>query len=336
MTPDLIGYLRDPIDKSPLRLQDPTFDGKGMVVAGSLVSAGGRAYPIRDGIPRFVPDTGVAESVRAFGDEWNYFNFDQFKLNWLQHTVRNTFGSPAAFRDKVVLDAGAGSGMQSRWMREAGARRVIALELSHSVDGVMRLNLEGCDGIDVVQCSIDQPPLKDRCIDGIVICHNVIQHTQSVGATARALWALVGPGGEFVFNCYLKNDFNALRRFRFWFYQRLRSVLSRTSFGVLLWYSRVMALLRFVPLLGLALERLCFVVRGDVPLGPGWMPRAYRQAVLNTFDWYGTHQYQHHMSRDEIRALVTALQPDCSKVANQKQFLQLPSPPIGCAIRLSR
>ncbi len=296
MTPDLIDYLCDPIDKSSLRLADPSFDGDGNVVTGNLVSEGGRTYPVRDGIPRFTADSGVAEAVRAFGDEWNYFNFDQFKLNWLQHTVRNTFGSPEAFQGKVVVDAGAGSGMQSRWMREAGARRVIALELSHSVDGVMRKNLEGCDGVDVVQCSIDQPPLKDGCIDGIVICHNVIQHTRAVEATARALWALAGPGGEFVFNCYLKNDFNALRRFRFWLYQRIRAVLSRTSFSALLWYSRIVAMLRFVPVFGLVLERLCFVVRGDVPPGPGWMRRAYRLAVLNTFDWYGTHQYQHHLS----------------------------------------
>ncbi len=235
MTPDLIDYLCDPIDKSPLRLAEASFDGDGNVVTGNLVSEGGRTYPVRKGIPRFTADTDLTEAVRAFGDEWNYFNFDQFKLNWLQHTVRNTFGSPEAFQGKVVVDAGAGSGMQSRWMREAGARRVIALELSHSVDGVMRRNLEGCDGIDVVQCSIDQPPLKDGCIDGIVICHNVIQHTPSVEATAGALWALAGPGGEFVFNCYLKNDFNALRRFRFWLYQRIRAVLSRTSFSVLLW-----------------------------------------------------------------------------------------------------
>ena len=122
---------------------------------------------------------------------------------------------------KLVVDAGAGSGMQSRWMREAGARRVIVLELSHSVDGVMSQNLRGLDGVDIVQCSIDRPPLKDGCIDGIVICHNVIQHTPSVETTARALWALVAPGGEFAFNCYLQNTFSAPRRFRFWLYQPL-------------------------------------------------------------------------------------------------------------------
>lgn len=336
MRRDLLDYLCDPVDKSPLRLEDPVADARGDITSGRLISSGGRAYPIRDGIPRFAAEAGAADSVRAFGDEWNYFNFDQFKLNWLQHTVRNTFGSPDAFKGKLIVDAGAGSGMQSRWVREAGARRVIALELSHSVDGVLRKNLEGCDGVDVVQCSIDRPPLRDRCIDGFVICHNVIQHTPSVDDTARALWALVAPGGELVFNCYLKNDFNAVRRFRFWLYRQLRRLLSRSSFTFLLWYSRIMALLRFVPLLGVMLERLCFVVRGDVPDGPGWGRRAYRLAVLNTFDWYGMHDYQHHKTRDEIRALVNELQPDPTRVANLDDYARIPAPPPGCAVRVAR
>jgi uncharacterized protein YbaR (Trm112 family)/2-polyprenyl-3-methyl-5-hydroxy-6-metoxy-1,4-benzoquinol methylase len=336
MKRDLLDYLCDPADKSPLRLEDELTDAAGNIDSGRLVSQSGRVYPIRDGIPRFVPDAAGAAAVRSFGDEWNYFNFDQHKLNWLNHTVRNTFGSTAAFAGKLVVDAGAGSGMQSRWMREAGARRVIALELSHSVDGVMRRNLADVDDIDIVQCSIDHPPLKDASIDGIVICHNVIQHTPSVEATARALWAVVAPRGELVFNCYLNNDFNVLRRFRFSLYQRLRRHLSRTSFRFLLGYARTMAVLRFVPVLGVALERLCFVVRGEVPAGEGRLRRAYRLAVLNTFDWYGAHEYQHHKTRDEIESLVKELQPDAAKVSNLERYLKIPAPPVGCAIRVAR
>jgi uncharacterized protein YbaR (Trm112 family)/SAM-dependent methyltransferase len=333
---DLLDYLCDPVDKSELRIEDRVVDADGGIVAGRLVSAAGRVYEIRNGIPRFIQDTVATQAVHAFGDEWNYFNFDHFKLNWLAHTVRNTFGSPTAFENKLVVDAGAGSGMQSRWMREAGARRVIVLELSHSVDGVMSRNLKGLDGVDIVQCTIDRPPLKDGCIDGIVICHNVIQHTPSVETTARALWALVAPGGEFAFNCYLQNTFTAPRRFRFWLYQRLRRHLSRSSFNFLLGYAKTMAMLRFVPVLGLILERLCFVVRGEVPPGPHHLRRAYRIAVLNTFDWYGTHAYQHHKTRDEIQRLVNELQPDTSKVSNLEDYLRIPAPPIGCAIRIAR
>jgi SAM-dependent methyltransferase len=336
MTPALLDYLCDPKDRSVLKLVDPIRDPAGSIQSGRLVSASGHEYPIRDGVPRFVPADARATSVKSFGDEWNELNFDQFRLNWLEHTVRNTFGSTDAFRGKVIVDAGAGSGMQSRWMAEAGAARVIALELSHSVDGVIPRNLAGAKNVDVVQCSIDEPPIKDGCIDGIVICHNVIQHTPSVEHTAGALWRLVRPGGELVFNCYLRNDFNLLRKLRFAMYRGLRGVLSRRSFGFLLWYARTMSALRFVPGLGFALERANFMVLGHVPPGPRYLRRRYRAGVLNTFDWFGSHAFQHHKSRDEIRRLVETLQPDPGKVSNLDTYLRLPAPPPGCAIRIRR
>jgi 2-polyprenyl-3-methyl-5-hydroxy-6-metoxy-1,4-benzoquinol methylase len=289
-------------------------------------------YPIRNGIPRFAEPQAL-RTVESFGDEWNHFNFDRFRLNWLAHTVKNTFGSPDAFAGKLVVDAGAGSGMQSRWMAEAGARHVISLELSHAVDGVMQRNLAGLRNVDVVQCSIDRPPIKDGVIDGIVICHNVIQHTASVENTASALWRLVKSGGELVFNCYGKKESNPLWMLRFRLYRAWRRILSRRSFRTLLAYARVMSVLRFVPGLGWLLERSLLMVRGDVPKGPDVLKRSYVAGVLNTVDWYGGHAFQHHKTEREIRALVTQLQPDVNKVQNLERYFSRPQP-IGCAIRL--
>lgn len=277
----------------------------------------------------------MTATVDSFGREWNHFNFDQFRVNWLNHTVKNTFGSLEAFRGKTVVDAGGGSGMQSRWMAEAGAEHVICLELSHSVDGIARQNLEGLDNVDIVQCSIDAPPIRDVAVSGIVICHNVIQHTPSVENTARALWRLVAPGGEFVFNCYGKNDSSAVWMLRFKLYAVLRSFLCRRSFHFLLAYARIMSLLRFVPLLGWLLERSLFMVRGEVPAGSRYIKRCYLTGVLNTFDWYGSHQFQHHKTERELRTLVAELQPDSKKVRNLDQYFQRP-PVIGCAMRLTK
>lgn len=82
------------------------------------------------------------------------------------------------------------------------------MELSNAVDGVIKRNLAGLTNVDGIQCSIDRPALKGGSIEGIVICHNVIQHTPSVEKTAKALWSLVGKNGEFVFNCYIKYSEN--------------------------------------------------------------------------------------------------------------------------------
>lgn len=335
MTPELLKYLCDPVDKSPLLLLDPVTNPDGSIETGVLVSAVGRRYPIVNGVPRFTQADKRAESVESFGDEWNHFNFDAFKLNWLDHTIKNTFGGLDVFSGKLVVDCGAGSGIQTRWMAEAGARHVIALELSHSVDGVMRNNLKGMSNVDVVQCSIDSPPIKDASVNGIVICHNVIQHTPSVEGTARALWRIVATGGEFVFNCYQKNDQGLLRKLRLSLYGLVRAVLSRTPFPVILGYSRIMSLLRFVPGLGFMLEKSGIMVRGDVPPGPDRWSRAYKSGVLNTFDCFGSHSYQHLKTDDEIRALVAELQPDPEKVFNTDRYFMRP-PPIGIALRLFR
>jgi len=340
MTPFLLTLLCDPNTKAPLELTDAVLDSDGNIQSGALVSPSGRRYPIVNGIPRFI-DSVSTGAVHSFGEEWNYFNFTDFKLNWLTHTVANTFGGPAAFKDKLIVDAGGGSGAQSKWFAEYGARHVVLLDLSHSVDDVVKRNLKGLSSVDVVQCSIDSPPLKDQSIEGIVYCHNVIQHTPSVEKTASALYALVAPGGEFVFNCYGRNDEGPIRWIRFHLvYKPLRAILSRMPFRVLLAYARFVALLRLTPGVGELLERAGIVVVGDVPIISGegfWarLRRRFKTAVLNTFDYYGSHQYQHHKTNFEILKLAIELQPDTAKIKNLDKYFRRP-PAIGCALRIFR
>ncbi len=189
MTPYLMNFLCEPVTKSPLQLVDAIASADGNIHSGTLVSTSGQRYPIVNGIPRFV-DLVPTNTVASFGDEWNFFNFTDYKVNWLEHTVANTFGSPDVFEGTLIVDAGGGSGAQTKWFAEYGARHVIMMDLSHSVDDVVQRNLAGLQNVDVIQCSIDAPPLRDMSINGIVYCHNVIQHTPSVEKTAQALYAL--------------------------------------------------------------------------------------------------------------------------------------------------
>ena len=342
MTPWLLDYLCDPVSKAPLQLLDAVYED-GSIVSGTLVGGDGRRYPIISGIPRFVSDQSLHQSVQSFGREWNYFNFTDFKHHWLTHTVSNTFGSTEAFAGRVIVDAGGGSGAQTLWMLESGAKHVITLELSGSVDDVVQRNLRptGFRNFDVVQCSIDQPPLRDRSIDGLVICHNVIQHTPSVEKTAKALFAIVAPGGEFVFNCYRLIVDDPFRWTRFHLiYEPLRAILSKRSFRLTLLYSQVMASLRLIPLFGWILEKLGFCAQGDVPPLPnetwiGRLKRRWKATALNTFDGFGSHQYQHFKKDSEIRSLLESLQPDSAKILNTERYFEQP-PPIGIAIRVLR
>lgn len=342
MTPKLLEYLVDPISKEPLSLVNETRDSSGSVITGSLVTPSGRNYPIINGIPRFVPYQ-LKGTVDSFGDQWNFFNFTEFKSNWLSHTVANTFGSTKAFADKLVVDAGGGSGAQTLWMLESGAQHVIIMDLSHSVDDVVLRNLKpsGFTNYDVIQCSIDAPPLRPCSIEGIVICHNVIQHTPSVEVTAKALYSIVAQGGEFVFNCYPLNDQGVIRWVRFHLiYKPLRAVLSRLPFWAILSYARAMALIRLIPIVGAIAEKFGICIQGDVPIVLGEskyqrLKRRFRNTMLNTFDGFGSHKYQHHKSEAEIRSLISMLQPNQEKILNTEKYFRRP-PPIGCALRLQK
>jgi ubiquinone/menaquinone biosynthesis C-methylase UbiE len=343
MTPNLLNYLCEPITGRPLHLENAEYDDNGNMASGGLVSEAGNVYPIIKGIPRFIPSEELAQSVASFGDEWNYFNFTYFKVNWLKHTVANTFGTLQAFKDKVIVDAGGGSGAQTLWMLEAGAKHVIMLDLSNSVDDVVGKNLgaSGYGNYDVIQCSIDAPPIKSRSIDGIVYCHNVIQHTPSVEATAKALYALVAPGGEFVFNVYHKNDKGFFRWVRFHLiYKSLRTILSSLPFRAVLGYAKAMAVFREIPLIGIFLEKSGFLTQGDVPQvdeagASAHLRRRIRATTLNTYDWFGSHEFQHHKSEIEVRKLLAELQPDSTKILNLDKYYSNPQP-IGCALRVFR
>ncbi len=339
----LLDILCEPASKEPFKLKNEVLDSEGCVLEGFLETPSGRRYQIRNGIPRFLPDAALSKGVQSFGHEWNFFNFTEFKLNWLSHTVKNTFGSLDAFKSKLIVDAGGGSGAQTLWMLEAGAEHVVMLELSNAVDDVVQRNLKrsGYKNYDVIQCSIDAPPLKSRSIDGIVYCHNVIQHTPSVEKTASALFDLVAPGSEFVFNCYPRNDRGVFRWVRFHLiYSPLRRVLSRMPFRITLAYARAMGILRQVPGLGAFLEKSGFCVQGDVPRVNSEntatrLIRRYRATVLNTFDVFGSHLFQHHKSDAEIRSLIANLQPNPQKIMNVDKYFARPAP-VGCALRIFR
>lgn len=339
MRPATLQILCDPFSKAALRLEDAVSDQSGNIISGVLVGDEKRRYPIIDGVPRFVANTVSQETVTSFGDQWDELNFDKFKSNWLAHAVTNSYeGSTDVFKGKIVVDAGAGSGIHSRWISEAGAKLVYSLELSHSVDGVIKQNLRGLDNVEVIQCSIDQVPFCDGIAD-LVYCMNVIQHTPSVKKTATELYRLAREGGELDFTCYNELTYGIGLRgvIKRNVYRVMRGLLSRCSFGVLLTYSRLMAALRFVPVAGWALEGAFFMVRGDVPRGNDswfrWKWRGYKQTVLNTFDIFGSHSYQHILSKDELRAIIRSLQPDDTRVLNFERAFEWP-PRAACAFRI--
>ena len=82
MTPYLLEFLIDPATGEKLTLENPIYDSFGNIESGILNSISGNNYQIIRGVPRFLENVSV-KTAAAFGDEWNFFNFEQFKENWL-------------------------------------------------------------------------------------------------------------------------------------------------------------------------------------------------------------------------------------------------------------
>lgn len=342
MTRFLLGLLMDPFTKEKLILTNEVLDKNGNILSGILCSESGNEYPIINGIPRFEGYEKLDESVESFGNQWNRFNFDKFKMHWLEHTMKNSFDNGVDdIKDKVIVDAGGGAGMQSYWLLENGAKHVIMMDLSNTVDNVVQDNFKdkNFNNFDVIQCSIDNPPLAQNSINGIVLCHNVIQHTPSIKKTAKALFDITSPGSEFVFNTYGDNKEGLLRKIRWGAYLKLRQYLIGKSDSYRLAYSHIMGVLWFVPPIGWLCRKSMMLIKGNTPKDEKEsltekLKREYYSVVTNTYDWYGSHSYQHHITKDALTDILQELQPDERKILNTRKYFSRTPVYDGASLRI--
>lgn len=212
------------------------------VVEGTLRCAACHAgFPIRGGVPRMLPAAlSVPERAtsRAFGRQWQI-------LSGLSPVLRTEFQSyldplPAsALAGQSVLDAGCGSGKFAAAAVEAGARAVVAVDLSDAVDVAWR-NLRDRPGAHVVQASIDQLPLRPAAFD-FAYSIGVIHHTPDPEKAFHQIVPLVRPGGRlFVWVYALEGNEAFLRWLDPW---RVRLFSRLPS-----WANRVAATLLAAPL----------------------------------------------------------------------------------------
>jgi len=343
MTKFLLDMLIDPISKEKLKLKDEQVDKNGNIKSGILYTEN-ISYPIINGIPRFAGYEKIDESVESFGNQWNRFNFNKFKIHWLEHTMKNSFDDGVNdIRNKVVVDAGGGAGMQTYWLLENGAKHVIMMDLSNTVDNIVQYNFKdsGFTNFDIIQCSIDNPPIAQNAINGIVMCHNVIQHTPSIEKTAKALFDIVAPKSQFVFNTYGDNQEGILRKIRWAFYLKFRNFLVKKSDKFRLIYSHTMGILWFIPFLGWFLHKSMLIIKGNTPFDKTEtflerIKRTYYSVVTNTYDWYGSHSYQHHIKDKDLKKLIDELQPNKSKVYNQQKYWSKKPVYDGASLRIEK
>lgn len=185
----LLDYLVCPSCKSSLSC-NPELGGEAEVDIGTLsCSSCSSTYPIVGGIPRMLSEEIQSEQQRtsdAFG--WQWQEFDRLHTNWATYEDRFLDWvaplEPAFFRDKVVLDAGCGMGGFTAVAARLGARRVIGIDLSSSVDAAHRF-VSQLPQAGIVQADIHQLPFESPF--DIAFSIGVIHHLPEPSAGLNAL-----------------------------------------------------------------------------------------------------------------------------------------------------
>lgn len=275
-------------------------EGTEIESASLVCRACGAAFPVRGGIPRFVPDDGYGGS---FGMQWNLFRTEQLdSATGAKESRRRLYletdADAAWLAGKTVLEAGCGAGRFLEVAAASGAV-VVGVDLTRAVDAAA-LTVKGRPNAHVVQASIYELPFRDGTFD---LCYSigVIQHTPDPSRSLGALPRVVKPGGRVAVSMYERRPWTLLNA-----KYLVRPLTKRLPQGLLLLMIRIAAPMLFpvldvlyrVPLFGRALAfAVPFADYTSVP-DMRYFDR-YRAAVLDTFDMLSP-AYDQPQTRAEV------------------------------------
>jgi uncharacterized protein YbaR (Trm112 family) len=301
MTRDLLDLLCCPACRGDLTLQAASTTGA-HVEDGELACGGcGTRYPIRGGIPRFVPRENYSSS---FGFQWNQFRRTQLDSHTGQPISRNRFfrqsgWSPDQMRDRLVLDVGCGAGRFSEVALSTGAR-LVSLDYSEAVDAC-RANLGAHERLNVIQGDVYNLPFRHGVFD-FVYCFGVLQHTPDVARAFAALRPPLRPGGRLAVDLYPRVAGDVLWP-KYWLRPFTRRVAPERLFPIVERMVGVLWPLSLgvgrIPVVGRKLRYALPVVNyeGRLPLSPVQLKE---WAVLDTFDMLSP-KYDHPQRTETLR-----------------------------------
>jgi uncharacterized protein YbaR (Trm112 family)/trans-aconitate methyltransferase len=194
MRSTLLGFLACPQCRGEFDLH-ATSTGDDHIQEGLLHCCNCAArYPIRGGIPRFVPDAAYA---RSFSFEWKQWRRTQFdtdsRKDSLTTFAASTGRTAADFAGKAVLEAGCGAGRYMDLLARAGAH-IIGIDLSQAIE-VAQENLGHLPNCHFLQGDLMCPPFHARAFD-FVYSIGVLHHTPSTRDAFRSLVPLLKASGE--------------------------------------------------------------------------------------------------------------------------------------------
>jgi SAM-dependent methyltransferase len=285
---ELLEILRCPKTGQRLKLE-PSASGADDIESGLLVTPDGQhRYPIRNSIPRFVPEANYADN---FGMQWNHFRQTQLD-SYSGHPIStNRFWNSTGWRaedmkGQCVLDAGCGAGRFAEVALSAGSK-VFAIDYSSAVDACYA-NLKHHPNFHVVQADIYALPFPKEFFP-FVYSLGVLQHTPDVARAFAALPPMLTAGeGRLCVDFYQKS-WKSMMQPKYWLRPITKRIHKVSLFSILQslvpYLLALSRLLSHLPVFGGVLKRLVPVANYD-----GILPLTERQhlewSLLDTFDWF--------------------------------------------------
>lgn len=278
-------FLVCPPCKEKLDLQVRVEDGPEIIEGALSCRRCGAEYAISRGIPRFVQ---TATYASTFGKQWNWFREVQIdSRNGTTESERMLYATTgwtqADYRDRLVLDAGAGAGRFAEIVAKHGGE-VVGVDLTDAVDAAYA-NIGRRENVHLVQADIFAMPFREDTFD-LAYSIGVLHHTPDPRAAFERVAAAVKKGGGFA--TYLYHGYGPAHRAS----DLIRRLTTRLPLKAMLVISTVAIPLYYVyriPIVGKVL-RLFF----PISTHPNW-----RWRWLDTFDWY-TPTYQWKFFYPEI------------------------------------
>ena len=230
MKPSLVPLLACPGCAGDLAL-DAGETAKGEVETGTLRCVRCRStYPILRGIPRLggvAPQPEVARTtVARFGWQWRQFreHLPEYRsafLDWVKPLAE------ADFEGRVVLDGGCGMGRFTDVAASMGAKAVVGVDLSESVEVAQEVARQR-ENLHVVQADLLRLPFK-RSFD-LSYTLGVLHHLPNGEDGFASLLRCLRPGGTIHVWVYGHEGNEWLLR---WVDPLRRAVTSRLPLGIL-------------------------------------------------------------------------------------------------------
>jgi ubiquinone/menaquinone biosynthesis C-methylase UbiE len=188
------------------------------VLQGTLTDGDRASYPIRGGIPDFVPpEVAKTQTVRSFAQKWSKHksyrdHTGRFYTDW--YLQRYGFCETKRLREflcgmEFLLDAGTGAGRDAANFAEHSTATVFAVDTSRAALEVARQQVNNARVV-FLQADLNRLPLPDEFFD-FISCDQVIHHTPDPRAAFENLSRKLKAGGQIC--CYVYKKKAVIREF---------------------------------------------------------------------------------------------------------------------------